>query len=114
MPEELRFETEDGQERNEIIFKRTIKGIPSLITTFYLKNISESVSCRGHLNVTPTFGRSFSEDLTISDSGEFFSRRVEFDLPPLERQEFKARVIPITTPSGVSGRASVKISGEWY
>lgn len=114
MPEELRFENEEEQVINEVTYRRTIKGIPSLVTTFFIKNLSENISFKGKLNSVPTYGRSYSEDLAISDTGQTWGRTVDFDIGPLDRAEFKARVIPFTTPPGVSGRASLTITGEWY
>lgn len=113
MADTLVFQNEAGQVINNITFKRTIKGIPSLITSFYFKNESERLNFKGKLIVTPSFGISYSEDLSISETGENWSRFVEVNIPPLSRKEIKARVLPITTPTGFSGKSSITITGSW-
>jgi hypothetical protein len=115
MPETVRFETSDEKEINEIQFKRVIKGIPSLVTTFFLKNQSDSLSFKGKLVVVPAYGRSFSEDAAISENGQVWVRSIPFDIAPLQRKELKGRIVSLDTPAGVAGKASVVIlNGEWY
>lgn len=115
MPEILKFDSQTPTDLgiNEVIFRRTIKGIPSLITKFYLKNESIELSFRGTLHVVPAYGKSYSEDLSISSDGNLWSKKLDFELEPLGRFEIKGRTIPLTTPAGTSGRATIKISGDW-
>lgn len=115
MADELRFENESGDEINEIFFKKATKGISTIITKFYLKNLSSDRGFNGKLVVVPSYGRSYSEDTYISEDGEVWSKSIEFDLGPLERLEVKNRSVPVTTPVGVTGKASVVITGTgWY
>jgi len=113
MAEVLNFENESLEEINEIFFKRSVRGIPSQLAEFYLRNQSENRTFQGTLNIAPSFGKSYSEDAFVSSSGQSWSKHVTFELPPQSRQGFKARITPITTPGGFSGKASVTITGDW-
>lgn len=114
MADTLSFRNANGAPINEINFKRTIKGIPSLITVFKLKNESDRLGFAGRLVVTPSFGKSYSEDLSISENGVTWARTVDIDIPALTEAELRLRVLPVTTPSGSDGAASITILGKWY
>ena len=114
MADTLSFRNENNDVINEINFKRTVKGIPSLVTSFKLRNESETLGFKGRLVVTPAFGRSYSQDAAISENGESWSRSLEFDTPANSDLDLKMRVLPVTTPSNSSGAASITIVGGWY
>lgn len=113
MPDELQFETENGQPLNQLVYKRVIRGLPSPPTTFYVKNLSETKSYVGSLHVLPTEGRSYSEDLYLGDDYEDWGRSLELDLSPGQRIRARSRVVPKATPTGSLGRASISSRGEW-
>jgi hypothetical protein len=128
MPDQIRFERKDGQDMesftetvtaanlaertiNEVFYSRTVKGIPSIVTSFYTKSLSDSKIFFGQLNVVPAYGRSYSEDLYLSDeSGQFWSKTLLFELHPGDRIEVKMRVVPVATGAGITGRASVIVT----
>ncbi len=114
MADVLSFRNTDGDVINEINFKRTIKGIPSLVTSFKLRNESDRLGFKGRIVVAPSFGKSYSEDAKISDNGFTWSNSVAFDVPPLIDLDLKLRVLPLTTPANSSGTASITILGQWY
>ncbi len=113
MPENLFYETADSKTINEIIFSKTIKSIPSKTTSVFIRSESETLLFRGTVRVNPSDGRSFSEDLSISDAGELWHRSLEIVIPPLERVEIKMKVVPISTPTDSSGKASITVTGTW-
>jgi hypothetical protein len=114
MADVLSFRNEDGDTINEINFRRTIKGIPSLITPFKLRNESDRLGFRGRLVVTPSFGRSYSEDAAISDNGNTWTRSLNIDVPALSDVDLRMRIIPLTTPPGATGSSSITVLGDWY
>lgn len=113
MPETLSYQSVDGQPLNEIVFSRTIKNIPSKSTEIFLKSESETLTFYGEVRIVPTDGRSYSEDLSVSDIGQKWTKFLEIVVPPLEKAGIKLRVVPVSTPAKVTGRASIVITGTW-
>ncbi len=113
MPETLVYETTDGHQINEVFFRRTIKGIPSINSAVFLRNQSSTLIFAGKIVVLPGIGQSYSEDMFISESGETWNKHIDISISPLERTQFFIRSLPIITPSGQTGRASLGIHGKW-
>ncbi len=107
MPEEIIYETEDGTRLNELLYRRTVRGIPSPPITFYARNLSTTHTYDGRLFVGPGEGPSYSQDLYIGDEYEVWDRFINVTISPGERALCRTRVVPRSTPSGQPGRARI-------
>ena len=117
MADRLVYKTESDEERNEILFRRTIRGIPTLPAHLSIKNESLSNTFKGTVFVVPAEGQSYSEDLYISEvvaegTGSW-QKRLYVNIPPREKFALRLRVLPHSTPDGSTGRATVLTRGNW-